>query len=142
MKTVIRIIVSQAKRLGACSLLTGKESSVDDIVRLFLTPQGIEFCMKHHFPDIQTLRLFKSENVERYGIYIDAGEIALTNPEKVVLIGNTKATILCDTLEKHTVYLLKGSQAVVCASAWSVIGLSAEKGCKVIKKTKDRGVII
>lgn len=142
MKTVIQCIVRQARQLGACSLLTGKESTVDDIVRLFLTPQGLEFCMKHHFPDIQTLRLFKGEGVERFGIYIDAGAVTLTNPEKAVLIGDTQATVRCDTLSRHTVALLQGAQAAVHASAWSVIGVTAEKGCTVTKHTKDRGITL
>lgn len=43
MKEVIRQIYAQAKLLGACPLFKGTEQTVEDIVRLFESPQGIEF---------------------------------------------------------------------------------------------------
>jgi len=77
MKEVIRQIYTQAKLLGACPLFKGTEQTVEDIVRLFESPQGIEFCMKNHFPNMATFRLFKPHGVEKYGIYIDAGTLTL-----------------------------------------------------------------
>ena len=70
MKEVIRQIYTQAKLLGACPLFKGTEQTVEDIVRLFESSQGIEFCMKNHFPNMATFRLFKPHGVEKYGIYM------------------------------------------------------------------------
>lgn len=50
MKEVIRQIYTQAKLLGACPLFKGTEQTVEDIVRLFESPQGIELY-EEPFPE-------------------------------------------------------------------------------------------
>lgn len=142
MEEVIRQIYAQAKLLGACQLFKGSEKTVADIVRLFQTPQGIEFCMKNHFPNMATFRLFKPHNVEKYGIYIDAGAITLKNPARAILIGRTAATVFCDTTERHDIILLHGSKAIVQASKWAVVRVLSEQGCNVIRHTSDNAIII
>ena len=142
MKEVLRQIYTQAKLLGACPLFKGTEQTVEEIVRLFLTPQGIEFCMKNHFPNLATFRLFRAHDVEKYGIYIDAGAITLKNPSRAILIGRTTATIFCDTTERHEVILLHGAKAIVSAAKWAVARVQAEQGCSVIKTTSDNAIII
>ena len=120
MEELIQQIYKQARLLGACELFTGKERTLEDIVHLFVTPQGIEFCINNHFPNMETFRLFKPYKIERFGIYIDAGTITLHNPQRAILIGNTVATINNDTLDAHEVILLHGAKAVVNASGWAV----------------------
>jgi hypothetical protein len=142
MEELIQKIHAQARQLGACALFTGEESSLKDICVLFRSAQGMEFCMKHHFPNISTLRLFKQYNPEQYGIYIDAGQITLTDPDKVVLIGNTTANINCRQLKGHNVYLLRGAKAVINATGWSVTNVQAEPGCKIIKNTSENAIIL
>lgn len=142
MEAVIRQIYTQAKLLGACPLFTGKERTLDDLVALFTSPQGIEFCAKKHFPNIATFRLFKAHGVEKYGIYIDAGSITLKNPERAILIGRTTATVFCDSLARHEITLLHGARAVVNASKWAVAHITAERGCSFIKNVSDNAVII
>jgi len=142
MEHLIKQIYEQARLLGACPLFTGKERTLEDIVRLFTSPQGIEFCTDNHFPNMATFRLFKPHNVERFGIYIDAGTLTLRNPERAVLIGRTSATIFCDTLASHDIILLHGAKAVVNASGWSVCKTSVEAGCHIIRNTSENAVIL
>lgn len=142
MEEVIRQIYTQAKLLGACPLFKGTEKTVADIVRLFQTPKGIEFCMNNHFPNMATFRLFKPHGVERYGIYIDAGAITLKNPSRAILIGRTAATVFCDKTERHDIILLHGAKAIVQASKWAVARVQSEQGCCVIKHTSDNAIII
>lgn len=142
MEKIIKQIYQQAKQLGACSLFTGRERTVEDIVALFTSPKGLEFCIEHHFPNMATLRLFKPYGVERFGIYIDAGAITLTNPSRVILIGRTSATVECDTLDEHKVVLLHGASAVINASRWAVVGTTIERGCMVIKNATGHAIIL
>lgn len=142
MEKIIKQIYEQARQLGACELFTGKEQTLEDIVGLFKTPQGIEFCIEHHFPNMATFRLFKPYEVQRFGIYIDAGTITLTNPERVILIGRTTATVNCDTLAAHKVILLHGASAVINASRWAVVGTTVEPGCIVIKNVTEHAKIV
>lgn len=141
METVIKQIFAQAKLLGCCPLFKGTED-LQGIIRLFTTTQGLEFCMKHHFPNIATLRLFKPYNVERYGIYIDAGAITLNNPTRAILIGRTSATINCSTLECHEIVLLHGARANVNATKWAVVFVKAEQGCAFLKNTSENALIL
>ena len=142
MKEVIRQIYTQAKLLGACPLFKGTEQTVEDIVRLFQTPQGIEFCMKNHFPNMATLRLFKAHGVEKYGIYIDAGAITLKDPSRAIFIGRTSATVFCTKTERHDIILYHGAKAIVNATKWAVARVQVEQGCSVIRNTSGNAIII
>lgn len=136
-----RALYNLAVKYRKCDMFKGTED-LQGLIRLFTSPQGLEFCMAYHFPNIATLRLFKRHDVEKYGIYIDAGAITLDNPKRAVLIGRTSATINCDTLERHEVFLLHGARAVVNASKWAVVAVKTEQGCQVIKNTSENALII
>ena len=136
-----RSLHNLAEKYRVCDMFKGTED-LQGIIRLFTSVQGLEFCMRYHFPNIATLRLFKSYNVEKYGIYIDAGAITLHNPKRVLLIGRTSATINCDTLEMHEVALLLGAKAIVNASKWAVVAVKSEQGCTFIKNISENAVII
>lgn len=143
MEQIIRQIYAQARQIGCCSLFTGKEKTLDDIIALFTSPQGMEFCIQNHFPNMATFRLFKPYNVEQKGIYIDSGTITLKNPENAVLIGRTSATIYCDSNKaKHNITLLHGAKAIVTASQWAVVATQVEPGCNIIKNTNGNAIIL
>lgn len=136
-----RSLHNLAEKYRVCDMFKGTED-LQGIIRLFTSTQGLEFCMRYHFPNIATLRLFKRYNVEKYGIYIDAGAITLKNPTRAILIGRTSATINCDTLKKHEVVLLHGANAIVNASKWSVVFVKAEQGCTFIKNPSENALIL
>ena len=136
-----RALFNMAEKYRACTMFKGTED-LEQIIRLFTSPQGVEFCQKYHFPDITTLRRFKQYDVERYGIYIDAGHIRLKNERTVVLIGKTSACLSYDSNGRHEVILMHGAQASIQASAWAVVFVSGEHGCQVIKKATDRAMIL
>lgn len=139
---IIKQIYAQARQLGCCDLFKGTEN-FEALVSLFRSPQGIEFCINNHFPNTATFRLFKPLRPERHGIYIDAGNITLTNPDKAILIGRTTATVNCDTNDRrHEVILLHGAKAVVNASRWAVCFTKIEGGCVCIKNTSENAVIL
>ena len=140
-RAIIGKIHAQAKQMGACDRFTGEED-LEALLRLFLSPQGIEFCVSRHFPNTATFRLFKRCGVERFGIYIDAGDITLKNPDRAVLIGRTSATVKCDTLERHEVIVLHGAKALVSASRWAVVFTTVEPGSTCVKTTTDNAIVL
>lgn len=131
-----------ADRLHDCAMFTGKETSVKEIARLFSSPGGIEFCMATGWPNLATLRMFKQDNVEKYGIYIDAGTITLHNPKVAILIGRTTATIKCDETERHEVVALHGASVTILASKWTVVHASCGFGATMARRTTDNAVIL
>jgi len=132
--------VSEAYR--RCAMFKGNES-VEQLAELYKTTQGVEFCAKYHFPNIHTIRLFKRENIERFGIYLDAGNITLTEPQgKVLLVGHTTAVVNCAQLRRYEVVCLHGAKAVINASKWAVVKTTAEKGCTVIRNVRDNAIML
>ena len=141
MDNIIKQIFAQAKQLDCCDKFKGTED-LQGIINLFKPPQGLEFCINNHFPHISTLRQFKPYNVGRYGIYIDAGEITLSNPGLVLLIGNTTATLNCSSNKaRNEVVLMHGAKAVINASEWSVTFIKVERG-SYIKNIKDHAIVL
>jgi hypothetical protein len=130
-----------AKRVEECRMFKGTET-FPELVALFTSPQGIEFCIANSFPSLAALRLFKKEQPEKYGIYIDAGSITLTDPECAILIGRTNATVKCSTCARHKVVTMHGAVATILASRWTVVRAIAAPGSSIIRRTKDYAIIL
>lgn len=118
--------------MSRCPLFKGTENE-EELIQLFLSVQGIEFCTENNFPDLDTLRRFK--NTERYGIYIDT-DITLSDISKVVLIGNTNAILnYSDPKKNHEVILMHGAKATIKASGYAVVFVTNSGGTVDIEKS-------
>ena len=53
-----RSLPNMAEKYRMCDMFKGTED-LQSLIRLFTSPQGMEFCIKHRFPNIATFRLFK-----------------------------------------------------------------------------------
>lgn len=139
MKTVSEIMKS-ASLFGACSKADGV-SDWKSLVWLFFTPQGREFCEANNFPSLKMFREMSSE-VEKYGVYVDAGSIDVRNDEKVAVIGDTEAEmVFTDNTKVHKVILMHGGKARITASNYAVILLVNIENCEV-EINKDETVVI
>ncbi|MDR3246072.1 MAG: hypothetical protein LBT50_06520 [Prevotellaceae bacterium] len=113
-------VFTESKKANICGLMTGQED-FDGLMRLFFTPQGIEFCTKHNLPTIDTLRLFRGMQAARGGFYIDA-PAKLKNPGNVALFGKTVAELeYDDTGVYHQVIVMHGAKAKITASGYAVV---------------------
>ncbi len=141
-KTIAKIY-TEAKRRGACPLFTGEEKSVREIVELLTKPQGIEFCMNSGFPSIELFREFASYGSEEYGMWVDAGDITITNPElPVVIVGKTTAVINVNELRRFQIYLFYGAKVVVEASGWAVVYCEKDRSCRVVRHCADNAIFL
>lgn len=132
---------NMAERLRQCEMFKGTED-LDGLFKLFVSPQGMEFCLRYRFPSLSTFRLLKPHGVQRYGVYIDAGAITLKNPKRAILIGRTSAVVNCDTLERHEIYVFHGASVSVNARGWSVVSVQGVQGARVIKNVSENAVIL
>lgn len=120
-----RSLYEEAAKLGVCAMLTGSEDA-PRLMRLMLTPQGIEFCTKNNFPSLCRMREFRGEMAQQHGIYIDT-DVELTNHPKLVLVGNTHAVLhYDDTTKRHQVVLMHGATALITASDWAVVFITGQ----------------
>lgn len=136
-----RSLSNMAEKYRACSMFKGSES-LEQLVALYTSPQGMEFCKSRRFPDMAALRRFKPYGVERFGVYIDAGPIRLHNAPRVVLLGDTTAALSYDNGERHEVFLMHGARAAITASGWAVVFVTSGEGCAVSKTQRERAMIL
>lgn len=137
----VKDIYKQLYSLGACSKFTGRET-LPELFALFTTPQGLEFYQKTGFPTIEIIRQFSGSYAQAAGVYIDAGSITLHGERKVVLVGDTQATLTYnDNAEyRHEVIVMHGAAADVKASNWAVVFIN-NLGGDVETTTQDNAII-
>lgn len=137
-----RSLQNLAEAYRNCKMFKGSESA-EELIALYKSNRGVEFCMRYHFPNINTVRMFKKDHPERFGIYIDAGNITLDEPKgRVLLIGRTTAVVNCSEIRNYSVICLHGGKAVVNASKWAVVRVEAESGCSVVRNISDNAIIL
>lgn len=141
MRELIEKIHRRAQAMGACSLFTGKET-LEELISLMFAPQGVEFMMKNKFPDLDTFREFKQYHPERFGVYIDCGEIDLTEARNVFLIGNTVARMKYREIALNRLYLMCGAKAQVTASGYAVVRIEKDFHSDIDTKATEKAVIL
>ena len=114
-----------ARKLGACQMFTGEES-MEEMIRLMFSPQGAEFLTTYNFPDIATFRKFKKYHLERFGVYIDCGEIAILDVKNVFLVGNTTARLKYTQTQGNRLILMCGAMARIEASGYCVLKIEKD----------------
>lgn len=120
MGNIINELHARAMNFEVCSKFTGNETP-QELMQLMQTPQGVEFCTKNNFPDMDTLREFRGLQAESHGIYIDTN-CELTNPTQLILSGTTHAVLHYDDPTKgHRVVLMHGATAEITATNWAVV---------------------
>lgn len=129
-----------AQKLADCTMFKGTED-LEQLIRLMFTPQGIEFLTKYNFPDLATFRKFKKYHPERYGVYIDCGEISLSEARRVFLVGNSSATLNYRETAGNRVYLMHGARASIVASGYAVIKIEHDAKSNVSYITKDKAIV-
>lgn len=114
-----------ARKLEACKMFTGEES-MEEMINLMFSPQGAEFLTENNFPDIATFRRFKKYHPEQFGVYIDAGEISLSEARKVFLVGNTTARLKYAQTQGNRLILMCGATARIEASGYCVLKIEKD----------------
>lgn len=84
------------------------DCSDEELVKKFL--DGMNFCIKSNFPNVNIIKSFDNKLLNRNNIYVDEESLNLHNPSKksphkVVLCGNTNATIFYDCYSVADLYI-------------------------------------
>ena len=130
-----------ASKLSLCSMFRGDED-LEALCALMFTPQGAEFLTTYNFPDLSIFRKFKRYHPERYGIYIDSGKIAISEPKKAFLVGNTIATIKCAETAGNRIIAMCGATAIITASGYSVVKIEKDTKSKVTYTIQDHAKVL
>lgn len=129
-----------AAKLAACNIFTGTETLPELIDKMF-TPQGVEFMTSFGFPNIKTFRRFIPYHPERYGVFIDAREIALTDAKRVYVIGNTFARLNYAKTQGNTVVMMCGATADITAAGYSVVKVEHDKNSRATVTVQQHAIV-
>lgn len=129
---ILQDIQRRGAELGACALLS-QMSSQAQLCRALFTPEGLEFCQTHSFPELELLRALDRSVVTEAGIYIDAGEIELMPQRSIAIIGDTRALVHLDghhCREAIQIVVMHGAQLTLRAHHYAVGRVSTiGQGC-------------
>ncbi len=130
-----------AKKIAECEMFRGNES-LEELINLMFSPQGIEFLTTFNFPDVATFRKFKKYHPEQYGVYIDKGEISLVEPRRAFLIGDTIAEILFEETAGNRVNLMCGARATITARGYSLIRIEKDAFSEVKVNAEEHSKVM
>lgn len=129
-----------AQKLKACTMFHGDET-LEELVELLFSPRGVEFISRFDFPTLSICRQFKKYDTQQLGVYIDAGEITLEEAHRVLLIGNTHATLKYSQTHDNLVCVLHGATALIEASGYSVVKVEIDRHSKAREIIKDHAFV-
>lgn len=138
---IAKIVTEGIKAHRACNIFVG--GSVEQLAKELFTAQGIEFVLNTHYPGLREFqKLQESKDLKQYGIYVDCGNIELSDENAVCLIGNTNAIVKCSKTEAYRVYTLNGARAYIHASGYSVVRVEKDDGSVVDSNVTDNAVML
>lgn len=138
---LVKQLYEEALPLKPCSLFRGTET-FREMMQVFLSPQGLEFCISHDFPRDEHLAAIREAGAADMGVHIDEGSGLALNPRTIVLVGDTDFDLFYDTVGYACrVALMKGARCKIHASGYAVVSVTAQPGCGVMKTVRDHAIV-
>ena len=131
-----------ARRLRACDVFTGEETTLAEVVAKLHSIEGLEFLLLSGFPTLELFRAYKDALPEGCGVYVDAGEIDLHDTLDAILVGNTKVKATYEQIECHKLTAVYGASATVDAYEWSVVRPRYDEASLVEVRRHDSAIIL
>lgn len=154
MNTLSRQLARSAKANGICKEWHDRlrrQTEITGLVAMYI--KGIDFCMAHNWPDLETLRrAFAGDPFVRdHGIFIDAKNVDVKNRAMTVLLGASEAAIRQNGWSVGEIYVRHNSVAKLAVSGNSytvldvydkaVVRIIATGNAKVIVKNHNNCTI-
>mgnify|MGYP000991943665 CR=1 FL=1 len=131
-----------ARRLRACDVFTGEETTLAEVVAKLHSIEGLEFLLLSGFPTLELFREYKDALPEGCGVYVDAGEIDLGDTLDAILVGNTHATGEYTRTKCHKLTAVYGASASVDAYEWAVVRPRYDEASLVEARRHDSAIIL
>ena len=131
-----------ARRLRACNVFTGEETTLAEVVAKLLSIEGLEFLLLSGFPTLELFREYKDALPEGCGVYVDAGEINLHDALDTILVGDTQVKATYEQTECHNLTAVHGASATVDAYEWAVVRPRYDEASLVEVRRHDNAIIL
>ena len=129
-----------AQKLRICTMFHGDET-LEELVELLFSPQGIEFATSFDFPTLSIFKQFKKYDTNQLGVYIDAGNITLEEEHRVLLVGNTTATLKYSQTRANKVCALHGAKVHIEAAGFSVVKVDTDRSSRIKTVITDHAFV-
>lgn len=131
-----------ARRLRACNVFTGEETTLAEVVAKLHSIEGLEFLLLSGFPTLELFREYKDALLEGCGVYVDAGEINLHDALDAILVGDTQVKATYEQTECHNLTAVHGASATVDAYEWAVVRPRYDEASLVEVRRHDNAIIL
>lgn len=131
-----------ARRLRACDVFTGEETTLAEVVAKLHSIYGLEFLLLSGFPTLELFREYKDALPEGCGVYVDAGEIDLHDTLDAILVGDTQAKATYEQIECHKLTAVYGASATVDAYEFAVVRPRHDEASRVEVRRHDSAIIL
>ena len=130
-----------ARRLRACNVFTGEETTLAEVVAKLHSIEGLEFLLLSGFPTLELFREYKDALPEGCGVYVDAGVNNRHDTHDAILVGNTHATGGYTRTKCHKITAVYGATADVHANEWPVVRPRYDEASMVEVRLHDSAII-
>lgn len=131
-----------ARRLRACDVFTGDETTLAEVVAKLHSIEGLEFLLLSGFPTLELFREYKDALPDGCGVYVDAGEINLHDAIDAILVGDTQAKATYEQTELHKLTAVYGAKVTVDAYEWAVVRPRYDEASLVEVRRHDSAIIL
>lgn len=131
-----------ARRLRACDVFTGEETTIAEVVAKLHSVEGLEFLLLSGFPTLELFREYKDALPDGCGVYVDAGEIDLGDTLDAIIVGDTHATCEYRRTKCHKLTAVYGASASVDAYEWAVVRPRYDEASLVEVRRHDNAIIL
>jgi len=131
-----------ARRLRACDVFTGEETTLAEVVAKLHSVEGLEFLLLSGFPTLELFREYKDALPEGCGVYVDAGEINLHDALDAILVGDTQVKATYEQIECHKLTAVHGASATVDAYEFAVVRPRYDEASRVEVRRHDSAIIL
>ena len=112
-------VIDDAIKKGACNKIVNVKSE-EELVKLFFSPQGREFCIEHNFP---SLEWFSERDFEKYNIFVNKENVIAKNKNIALINSHGELEF---TEGYHVVILMHGATANIRKSWVACVTVEGE----------------
>lgn len=131
-----------ARRLRACDIFSGEETTIAEVVAKLHSIEGLEFLLLSGFPTLELFREYKDALPDGCGVYVDAGEINLHDTLDAILVGDTQVKATYEQIECHKLTAVHGASATVDAYEFAVVRPRYDEASRVEVRRHDSAIIL
>ena len=131
-----------AERLASCDVFTGQEVSVIEVLDKLLSIQGREFLLLSGFPSLEVFRKYKELIPDGYPVFVDVGEVELSDAPNLILVGDTTARLSYRHAQAYQLTAVHGAKAEATVRGSALLRPRHDSGSLITTECHDDAILL